>query len=80
MTKTIHYSGGCAWSGGNYHFDTRQTKDWNNVTCKHCLKRKPTRTTPYDMGEVNGVRLTYVSGNVFATPAGRILGSKVVTH
>jgi DNA-directed RNA polymerase subunit RPC12/RpoP len=28
-----------------------------------------TKHRPYDMGTVNGVRLTYINGNVFATPA-----------
>ena len=34
-------------------------------------KRAPDALRAYDMGEVNGVKLTYVNGNVFATPAKR---------
>jgi len=30
-----------------------------------------TKSKVHDMGEVNGVRLTYVNGNVFATPKKR---------
>jgi hypothetical protein len=34
-------------------------------------KRVPDALRAYDMGEVAGVKLTYVNGNVFATPAKR---------
>jgi len=40
MSKTVHYIGGCAWSDGElYMSDTRQTRNWHEVTCKHCLRR-----------------------------------------
>jgi hypothetical protein len=48
--------------------------------CPHCkldnhgcipTPRAPDALRVYDMGEVNGVKLTYVNGNVFATPAKR---------
>lgn len=35
-------------------------------------KRVPDALRAYDMGEVNGVKLTYVNGNVFATPAKQV--------
>lgn len=38
---------------------------------RHLTKRSPDALRAYDMGEVNGVKLTYVNGNVFATPAKR---------
>lgn len=38
---------------------------------RHLTKRAPDALRAYDMGEVNGVKLTYVNGNVFATPAKR---------
>lgn len=34
-------------------------------------QRAPDALRAYDMGEVAGVKLTYVKGNVFATPAKR---------
>ena len=37
----------------------------------HLTKRAPDALRAHDMGEVAGVKLTYVNGNVFATPAKR---------
>lgn len=34
----------------------------------HCMECEIERGNVHDMGEVNSVRLTYVGGNVFATP------------
>lgn len=49
--------GGCQWGiGKKMRRPTKRVHDALRV---------------YDMGEVNGVRLTYVNGNVFATPAKR---------
>jgi len=41
------------------------------ATMRRLTKRAPDALRAYDMGEVNGVKLTYVNGNVFATPAKR---------
>ena len=40
-------------------------------TRRHLTQRAPDALRAYDMGEVAGVKLTYVKGNVFATPAKR---------
>lgn len=39
MRKTVHYVDGCPWADGHIHSaDTRQTRDWAQVTCKHCKR------------------------------------------
>ena len=41
MNKKIHYIDGCPWADGSVQMaDTNQTKDWERVTCKHCLKNR----------------------------------------
>jgi len=47
--------GGCTWGIG--------------VKISRRTKRPPDVLQVHDMGEVNGVKLTYVNGNLFATPA-----------
>ncbi len=46
-------------------------KDCRDEKKAHLTKRAPDALRVYDMGEVAGVKLTYVNGNVFATPAKR---------
>lgn len=55
------------YSGGKFRTTER---DWG-LPKRHLTKRAPDALRAYDMGEVNGVKLTYVNGNVFATPAKR---------
>lgn len=43
------------------------------ATKRRLTRRAPDALRVYDMGEVAGVKLTYVNGNVFATPAKRRL-------
>ena len=44
MRKTIHYRDGCPWADGELQMsDTRQTTNWKEVTCKHCLRSRTQR-------------------------------------
>jgi len=56
--------------GGDYVRCYRCKRAWR-TNWAHLTKRAPDALRAYDMGEVAGVKLTYVKGNVFATPAKR---------
>ena len=61
MKKTVHYSDGCAWADGSiYSADTRQTKDWAKVTCKHCRRRFAVWTDATTVKRKSRVRMSIV--------------------
>jgi len=56
MAKTVHYVDGCAWADGSVQMaDTRQTKDWKKVTCKHCKNKRFPRGMKTDAPKVRGM-------------------------
>jgi hypothetical protein len=54
----------------NYRAAQIDKKCW----CRACREKAEKTLQVYDAGEINGMRLTYVNGNVFATPARRKKG------
>ena len=69
----IHYVDNF-WNGSKplcgAEFVDGETTAKEAVTCPVCLEllKKEDKPKVADMGTVNGVRLTYVDGNIFATP------------